>query len=88
MADIELFEKFDGRPVVAIGFGAVHVGAIESVDGQQRPFETVAHVGNVRQPTQIRRDRVQCHEESREQQNWNCGYRTKKNGGLLNERIG
>ena len=37
---------------------------VEAVDSQHCSFETVAHVGHVRQPLQILRDHLQAQEKS------------------------
>ena len=66
---LQLFEELDRRPVMAVGLRAVQVGPVEAVDGQQGALEAVTHVGHVRQPAQVRRDRVERDEEAREQQN-------------------
>ena len=69
MANVKLFEELDRRPVMAVGLRAVQVGPVEAVDGQQGALEAVTHVGHVRQPAQVRWDRVERDEEARKQQN-------------------
>ena len=82
LGHVELFEELDGRPEVAVGLRAAHVGPLEAVDGQQGALETVAHVGGVRQPAQVRRDRVEGDEEARKEQDRDRRYRTQVHGRL------
>ena len=63
---VEFLQKLDRWPIVAIGLRAVQVRPSKAVNGQQSAFESITNVSDVRQPAQVRRDRVERDEKSRE----------------------